>query len=297
MSYTSYCSYQQYQVKPSAFIIAEKPLSVANKLLSSQEFTTGKIVGYFAGIIALPITIAITPITIVADIITGIGETIFCLYRGYSHNDCLEVAKRKIIIAPFQQIVFLATNAGLYFLINGTFGIPVTPWLLILWPIHYAASKVLINKMLPPCLGPTKISIFADDRFSLDKPTTSKATTDNRPVTDRFTETIKEVLESGNLTNINDPRVPSDYIDFKKRIKSNVSAEELFGLFGSHNHSTIHQHYLYLFMLLHPHNNPYCQKEAAELFKCLEAAYLVIQQELPASSPRRHPHEEGSSFG
>jgi DnaJ domain len=70
--------------------------------------------------VIFPIATCGVPLTIVADIVTGFGESIFCTYKGLSYSDVASIAKRKIITAPLNQVVFLTTLLALPAIIAGT---------------------------------------------------------------------------------------------------------------------------------------------------------------------------------
>jgi len=96
-------SYFHYQLLPSAFKIAEAPTYLCWKLLRSSEFLWNQqasndweqmknrtfavlaaVGGYIGGWIALPITLCLTPVTLLADIAIGILECIYCFFHGVS---------------------------------------------------------------------------------------------------------------------------------------------------------------------------------------------------------------------
>jgi hypothetical protein len=66
---------------------------------------------YVPGIVVYPLIFCGTSLTILADMIVGIAETAFCCYHGFSKYDLLEIAKRKIIVSPVQQLMYLMMSS------------------------------------------------------------------------------------------------------------------------------------------------------------------------------------------
>ncbi|MGR3951507.1 MAG: hypothetical protein QRY74_01085 [Chlamydia sp.] len=139
---------QSYKIAHSTAIFSDLPVKVADFLLSSKELDL-KIVGYIIGLVAVPISIAFTPITIVADIIVGIAEAVLLIKNHASDSTIANHAFQKIIINPFHQVLSSAVRYILF--------LPCP----LLWPLAYRASKEIIHLLSSP-LQSNMTSIFLE---------------------------------------------------------------------------------------------------------------------------------------
>ena len=279
-------NYINYKLIPSAFIFAEKPLKFTENLLSNKSFKV-KTVGYLAGMVALPITLAATPVSIVADIVVGIGEIFLCKFRGFDNDDVLEIAKRKILIAPAQQLTFLITSVAIHVLFSG-FNLTLSIPFLLLWPASNMAGRTFISKLLPNCLGLEKMCIFPEE------PPFPHIKTDPEP---KEKKSLDEKLQQAvpKLSRINSPTTPDEYIKFKEEVLKASSAQGFLGgpqqiyehlknfLVPDDNNpfqkgGAPQQIYKKLKQVLNPDKNPYRREEASELLRCLKTAYAILSK-------------------
>jgi len=137
-----------YHVLPSAAVIAEAPLYYATA--ACYSYNAGYVaIGYLSGLIALPISIASTPVTIVADIVIGIGEAIIAASKGTDKNEIQEILFKKVIASPIQQLV--STIIKIVSLL-------VFPF----WFLGYLFGEQCIES-LPDCINHKRINIFIND--------------------------------------------------------------------------------------------------------------------------------------
>ena len=180
----------QYQLLPSAFKIAESPTYLSWKSIRFSEslwnqnsannweqfknrtiaFLVG-ISGYLGGMVALPITLCLTPLTLVADIVVGASECVFCLYKGLTKEDISIIAHRKFIISPCQHLTFCLgaiTALGVAWLVIFVYAsspvYALYPWLefqpaLIFWPMGYSSGQAAVG-LLPTSLDHQSLNIF-----------------------------------------------------------------------------------------------------------------------------------------
>jgi hypothetical protein len=174
----------QYQLLPSAFKIAECPTYFCWKSIkfseilynrdaaSGLERTKNRAIailagagGYLGGIIALPITLCSAPITLLADIVIGTAECIFCIYHGLKKEDLSIIAHRKFIVSPCQHLTFCLgalTGLGASWLLISAY--TLNPWLgfkssLLFWSLGYALGQKAVG-MLPKSLNHQSLNIF-----------------------------------------------------------------------------------------------------------------------------------------
>jgi hypothetical protein len=233
-----------YQLISSAFNIAEKPVQTTEDLLMSPGRLRDRSMGYLAGFVALPITLALIPVSIVADIIVGIIEIVRCKFQGIDNDDTLEVAKRKIVIAPAQQLVYLITNIALYAIFSGfSFSLCISS--LCLWPVHHLAAKVAVTALTPI----SKMCIFSQE-----------------PIFSCFKNIKKGVFER--YSRVDSATTPKEYIAFKERVLMGITGERLVGynIFGDKEITDLHHSFQ---KLLDPDNNPYRYLEAQALLQYL----------------------------
>lgn len=132
--------------------IGECPLYLSFKALRSGNPELA-ISGTICGWIALPLSLPFTPIAIVADMVIGIVESIFVALSGYDLKTALDLAIKKLVISPIQQIIVLITRIALFILIP-----PI-------WSLSYEASIGII-KILPDSINHKRFDIFIDSSIT-----------------------------------------------------------------------------------------------------------------------------------
>jgi hypothetical protein len=174
----------EYEPVPSMFRIAECPIYLCWKsvqfskslwnrdAINNWEYFKNRTIaltvgigGYLGGIVALPITMYLTPFTLVADLVTGVVDCSFCYYKGLNKENLSIIAKHKFIIAPCQQLTFcLGVIAGLgviSFVISVVTLNPSIGFLssLLLWHGGYAFGQAAVG-LLPENLNHHSFNIF-----------------------------------------------------------------------------------------------------------------------------------------
>jgi len=120
-----------YTPFPSAFEIIEKPLRYCHDHIEPQKDwqapSNQDCLMYLGGMIAYPFVFCAAPLTMAADIVTGIAESVFCLCRGFKLRDVAQLAKKKIMVSPLHHLTFVAVNLGLPSILIITLSLPVIP--------------------------------------------------------------------------------------------------------------------------------------------------------------------------
>lgn len=120
-----------YTPFPSAFEIIEKPLRYCHDRIEPKKDweapSNQDCLMYLGGMAAYPFVFCAAPLTMTADIVTGIAESIFCICRGFKLRDVAQLAKKKIIISPLHHLSFVAVNLGLPSLLILTLSLPLLP--------------------------------------------------------------------------------------------------------------------------------------------------------------------------
>ena len=152
-----------YQVSRSAFSYLEKPLVYSESLLFDKTETLKKrTLGYVSGLFFYPIACASIPITILADIVVGVTETVFCFFKRMAFSDIKEILQRKIIIASVQQLVFLSLPIAFYVFAVG-FHLEFCISIYLLWPALDIGGKFCVSSFLPKCFNFQKMCVFSTE--------------------------------------------------------------------------------------------------------------------------------------
>lgn len=262
--YTVLFSASQYKGLPSASQIGELPSYLAFKAFKSNNVGLS-VAGYAFGFVATPISIAFTPIAIIADIVVGIAEGVFIAYKGASRKEVQELLFKKIIVCPVQQILSVTIKTILFY-----------PGFGILWPLAYACSQFII-KALPDCLNHKRMNIFINGGIT-DKGR-NKTCFDEENESSSQKPLRKRIAEArASMSRINNAHTPPKYAQFKQKILNQESAQNIFG-FGNNpfTQDDLSKRYRELVLIVHPDKNVDFQQEAHLLFLCLQAAHCELQ--------------------
>lgn len=302
-----------YQMLPSSFQLAEAPTYISWQIFqsseklwnqetanSSQRFINRTLAilagvgGYVGGIIALPITLACTPVTIVADVVVGIAECFFCYHHGLSGNDIKKIAHKKFIASPLQQFIFCSAAistivAANSILLGGCFLYLANPYLApfalsSFWTVGYAMGQVAVGK-LPSNLNHQSFNIFINGGSGETEG--RKWVDDDIPSRESFNSNPEGISEWGNyiakemcnLSLVDDARAHEKYIAFKKDIFEQKTPQQLLNLKNGFSHEELRQSHRTLARILHPDKNG-SSREATSLFKILNEAYNRLSQNI-----------------
>jgi hypothetical protein len=143
---------------PSFFQYAEAPSHYAYDLVKSDS-ALRKVGGFFLGWVALPITLASTPVTILADMVAGIVEGGRRIFKNGFDQEVKSILYQKCVASPVQQITFTSTTVGVAWLIIKIGSRFCPPLLVALWTGPYFAGQWAVS-MLPNSLNHQQINIF-----------------------------------------------------------------------------------------------------------------------------------------
>jgi hypothetical protein len=243
-----------YNLLPSAFLFLELPIKCAVNLVFVPPYSKGKFAcGYFMGMVALPIVVCGTPLTIVADMIMGIAEA----RRGKTEEERKSILFKKIVVSPLQQITFavsaLATATAIY-LLAGKIAVFVA------WLFPYVIGRIITYE-IPKTINFSQFDIF--NHFN------------NFQLPENFNDTYQSNLDkvARNLKENNFPGASEKYLSIKNKIRNRVPASKLFDLGENFTKKEVKKKYQQLSLLLHPDRNLGNEEEAKELFTCVTPAY------------------------
>lgn len=306
----------QYQLLPSAFKIAEIPTYICWKSLKLstslwnrdavnrwEQFKNRTIAvlagtgGYLGGIVALPITICLTPLTLLADVIIGIAECVFCIYKGLGKEDLSIIAHRKLIISPCQHLTFcLGAIAGLgvaqlfvsFYALNPRLSFKCS---LLFWTMGYACGQTAVG-LLPKSLNHQSLNIFIgggsgegpdeQEKWLDGKSTHTYKQPKSNPSFGIGNDQIgwkdfinKEMLS---LNRVDDANLPIQYVNFKRRLLNGCNPQHLLELSNNFSQRNLNKKYRVLALIIHPDKNEPRQREATALFNVLQKAYELLNQ-------------------
>ena len=273
--------------------------------------------GYLGGMVALPITLCAAPLTLVADLIIGLAECIFCLYHNVSKEDLFILAHRKFVVSPCQHLAFCLGCIGgmitlpliystIMLLIGRRFevfvsGLAAAP---LFWTFGYSFGQVAVGK-LPGSLNHRSFNIFLDGGsgekpgekwFDADFTKDSTPQFQKRdekqsnfapdPGTTSFSSRYnrlkwREFLKGEilYLSHINDANLHPDYIGFKIRVMKRCFPEDLLQLSRPYSPDEMRKQFRKFSLVLHPDKNAPRQREATALFKILNEANHLLSPE------------------
>lgn len=307
----------QYQLLPSAFKIAECPTYLCWKSIKFSESLWNRncannweqfknrafavLVGtssYLGGIVALPITISLTLITLLADIVVGVAECVFCLYKGLAKEDLSIIAHRKFVISPCQHLTFclgVITGLGPAWLLFSVH--TLNPWFsfkgsLLLWSMGYACGQAAVG-LLPKSLNHQTLNIFigggsGEGPDEQEKWLDSNINTHSQPKSTPFMQSRrlhdqiqwndflnKEILS---LSRVDDANLAIQYTNFKQRLIKRCNPKDLMELSNNFNQKDLQRKYYELALIIHPDKNLPRQREATALFNVLQKAYVLLSK-------------------
>ncbi len=106
----------------SAFTVIDKPLRFFyDRYIPHPEGLNNlKNPYYLRATVVYPIIICAAPVTMVADVVIGVAECIFCtIVRGDSLRDVAELARKKIIVSPLHHLTFIISSLAVPALFYG----------------------------------------------------------------------------------------------------------------------------------------------------------------------------------
>ncbi|MBS0648525.1 MAG: J domain-containing protein [Verrucomicrobia bacterium] len=259
---------------------------------------------YVAGMVVYPLVFCGTPLTILADMIVGIAETAFCFYHGFSRYDLLEIAKRKIIVSPTQQLMYLMMSSAVPAMTLFGVWLKAPPgrikrhqWIIqwvasqaLFWYPNYSIGQQWIGQ-LPRYLNYHRFNIFigggAKDQFGGTYQRSREEWEDlNRRWDDFETRNFKssstkhferaaasapgsdpvdwkDFLKErfNHISRVEDPSLPSDYAQFKKKVFAKSSPLDLLNLKPDHSEKELREATKKYYLALHPDQK---RKEEAE---------------------------------
>ncbi len=317
----------QYQLLPSAFKIAEFPTYYCFEkwkysrdlwnadTQTNEEWYKNRSLAVLTGIssmaggmIALPITLCAAPITMVADIVIGIGECAFCIYKQVARDEILTIAHRKFVISPCQHLAFclgaIVTLGSMYLFAALKFGY-FSHVALIAWPLSYGFAQSAVGN-LPKSLNHHSLNIFINggvgdssygvytkfadidlkEKFGIGPSTQNISPPNSGGFQQQASKEIdpnkwKDYLktEVQFMRSVNDASLSKDYIDFKKRLINKCLPKELLGLPEGFSKDDLNGKYHSLSLLVHPDKNQPRLKEAESLFKVLQHAKSLLEKQ------------------
>ena len=156
----------------STFSYVHKAPRYAYETLTKQEFPKSS-AGYLLSLAAVPISLAAIPVTIVADMIIGIVEAGYHLYKK-EYSEAAHILFKKLIFFPIQQLAFAAPALILACAVTALvikFGwlYPVLKFALpavavLLSPLLYAAGHKIVSHL--PDLLSNEFDIFETMPFN-----------------------------------------------------------------------------------------------------------------------------------
>lgn len=146
------------KILPSAFQFIEAPAYYSYEKMKSA-YLSEQVVGYFAGMIALPIAIAAIPVSLLADMITGVAEVSISLYEKGLTRETKEVFHHALIATPLQQLAFSSAIIAVAWVITNIWIQTIPMCIAILWPIMYFAGQWSVF-LLPDTLNHKQTNIF-----------------------------------------------------------------------------------------------------------------------------------------
>jgi len=303
----------QYQLKDSAFTIVEYPTFLCQKAMvyskelwnrdthiDAEKMDRQKIknrslavligtAGYLGGMIAWPITSFTTPIALLADIIIGIAECVFCAYNGVK-EELKTIAHRKFKILPYQNLAFICGNitvlaAYLFF----TTKIPIKRVsILFFWPLSYEWSKLTVRVC---SYYDESLNIFVKKQKRLVNVFDLPA---NNPLAEEPLIKIRYDKEEWNrfinekiafVSSINDANLSNDYLLFKKRLlERRYGPEEILGLQLEFTEKDFYEKQRKFLFLFATHVNRPRQQEAEALTSVVEKVSEFMKNTRSVSS-------------
>lgn len=288
-----------YTPLPSAFQLIDAPIHFMHERTRSAQDNLGPrkdikfLTGWLAGFPVYCIAVCATPVTIVADMVIGVTECAFCALKGLPSSDIASLAKKKILVAPLHQMIFLIHAIGL-----GILFCPCVAWqrfrlipnreevigaiatyIFLGWPLMYQFTQFYISNLSPEW-NHRQFNIFyqtgarfghfgkplSDDYENLYSQYQNERST--QTTSTKWQEFVQKETES--TSRLLDPEQSEDYNTFKTFILRG-SAPESF-LIDPNTNEFSKKRYLEWARVTHPDKNPNHHVEAEHLFRCLQEA-------------------------
>jgi hypothetical protein len=150
-----------YVTVPSAFQWVEYPMRQASDLWNQARHletpSPSKLVTYAGAVIAswiaYPIMLCGAPLTMVADMVTGLVETGLGYYKGYNRSELVSILRIKVISSPVQHLTFLSVQALFIVPVTGAALIPLLPNIINPTYSIWVRSVNVIGALSPLLLG------------------------------------------------------------------------------------------------------------------------------------------------
>lgn len=253
----------------STAFFSEIPTWICYELSSDYNQTKKALLGHLCGYAAGHLSLALTPLTILADVIMGIWFS----KHPPEGEDGKKMFHKFAIISPIQQIVNSGVNGliyyGLYKLWKISHIAKILIFIIPFWKFSYIIGQSSVY-LLPNSLNQNAFKIFIRDVY----PSLASDTSQNLDKASKtFKERLKEAAPYCKGISENDA-----YGQFKCRICENATAREVLGFSQEDplDQKLIEKTYKKLATVLHPDKNKYREKEAGVLFNCLSAAYELL---------------------
>ena len=244
-----------YKPLPSAVQLGEYPLSLSVKAFHSNSLWLCAI-GYLSGFVTIPISLAFTPIAILLNMVIGILESLYIIFRGWSAKQAAQLFFQKTIISPCSHLISQLIREATF----------IAPF----WPLTYNLGPHLIAS-----IG----ACFQAKPEQSYKSHTNQSHYNSNPQP-KATDLDKNLATVRNLYPQSRAAVDtSSYGRFKEKVLNpKATARSLFNFTPQDRIKAAHlkKQYHKLALILHSDKNPTRKEEADALFTCLKSAYQEL---------------------
>lgn len=296
----------QYTMLPSAAQLTEWPLHMAWEKGCRSENDLYKAIGVLSGALVFPISVACTPLTILADMITGVAEAIFMAYKGAERKDIQELLFKKIVVSPVQQVV--NTVSQIFFPCMIAFvglAFPVAlPFIVVALPLGWSVWKMFGEigvSSLPDSLNNKRWNIFLDggtrtrdgqtffenqaEKQAREEEAERKWQEFCNAAYQRGYQEVEDQIKLMDTLSDSEIKTSNDkYEQFKTSIRNSTPIEKILNLPQNFTQDDIKKAYKSWALCLHPDRHPpektAERKEATKLFQFLLTECERLKKEL-----------------